>query len=276
MLKRYKPVTSSQRHHVGINKLFLYKGTLYKNLINACQKKSGRNNQGKITVWQQGGGHKKKYRIVDFKRNDKDGIKGTVCRVEYDPNRNAYITLIVYSDGDKRYMIFLKNLHIGDRVEAGKNSSINIGNSLPLMNIPLGMMINCVELVPGKGAQLVRSAGLSAQLLSISKIYATIRLHSGEIRKIWVTCRATIGEICNREYNLQKYGKAGRMRWKNKRPNVRGVAMNPVDHPMGGGEGRTSGGRHPVSPWGKVDGKKTRTLNNCSSKFILKFRKKNK
>jgi large subunit ribosomal protein L2 len=231
----------------------------------------GRNNVGRITTRHQGGGHKQHYRVIDFKR-DKDGIVGRVERIEYDPNRSAHIALVLYRDGERRYIIAPKGLRAGDEVISGREAAIKPGNCMPLRSIPMGSVIHCVELKPGKGAQLARSAGAAVQLVAREGQYATLRLRSGEMRKVQTRCRATIGEVSNSEHNLEKLGKAGAKRWRGIRPTVRGVAMNPVDHPHGGGEGRTSGGRHPVSPWGvPTKGYKTRK-NKTTDKFIVRKR----
>lgn len=272
IVKKYKPITPGLRGLVSLKCPLLYKGKPYSKLVRSKKVSSGRNNLGRITSWNRGGGHKRKYRIIDWKR-DKHGIAAKVERIEYDPNRSPYIALLLYVDGERRYIICPKNLNINDKVLSGKDAPVNIGNSLPIRNIPVGINIHCIEMYPGRGAQLSRSAGSYAQLLAKDEKYATIRLNSGEVRKVLLDCYATIGEVCKSEHNLIKLGKAGRSRWKNKRPRVRGVAMNPVDHPLGGGEGKTSGGRHPCSPWGLVDGKSTRKKNKLN-KFILKSRKK--
>jgi large subunit ribosomal protein L2 len=236
-------------------------------------KSGGRNNTGRITTRHVGGGHKQHYRVVDFRRN-KDGIPATVERIEYDPNRTAYIALVCYADGERRYIIAPKGLSAGDKIESGNAAAIKPGNALPIRNIPLGSVIHCVELKPGKGAQIARSAGASAQLVARDGAYATLRLRSGEMRKVLSDCRATLGEVSNSEHNLRSLGKAGAKRWLGIRPTVRGVAMNPVDHPMGGGEGRTSGGRHPVSPWGTpTKGYKTRK-NKRTDNMIVRRRDK--
>jgi large subunit ribosomal protein L2 len=234
-------------------------------------KTGGRNNAGRITTRHRGGGHKQHYRVIDFKR-DKDGIVGRVERIEYDPNRTAHIALVLYVDGERRYIIAPKGVLAGDEVISGREAAIKPGNSLPLRNIPMGSVVHCVEMKPGKGAQLARSAGAGVQLVAREGQYATLRLRSGEMRKVPSRCRATIGEVSNSEHNLEKLGKAGATRWRGVRPTVRGVAMNPVDHPHGGGEGRTSGGRHPVSPWGvPTKGYKTRK-NKTSDKYIVRKR----
>jgi large subunit ribosomal protein L2 len=242
-------------------------------LIEKKIRKSGRNNQGRITTRHKGGGHKRYYRIIDFKRN-KEGIPAKVERIEYDPNRTGHIALLIYKDGEKRYIISPKGLVIGQEVISAELAPIKIGNYLPIRNIPIGTIINCVELKPGKGAQLARAGGSSVQLVAKDGSYATIRLRSGEMRKILADCRAVIGEVSNHEHNLASLGKAGAKRWLGVRPTVRGVAMNPVDHPHGGGEGSTSGGRHPVSPWGTpAKGYKTRN-NKRTNKWIVRGRKK--
>jgi large subunit ribosomal protein L2 len=234
-------------------------------------KTGGRNNNGRITTRHRGGGHKQHYRVIDFKR-DKDGIKGRVERIEYDPNRSAHIALVLYVDGERRYIIAPKGIHAGAEILSGREAAIKPGNTLPLRNIPVGSIVHCVELTPGKGAQLARSAGAAVQLVAREGQHATLRLRSGEMRKVQSRCRATIGEVSNSEHNLVKLGKAGAKRWRGVRPTVRGVAMNPVDHPHGGGEGRTSGGRHPVSPWGvPTKGYKTRK-NKRTNKFIVRKR----
>tara|TARA_B100001113_G_scaffold114674_1_gene93374 strand:+ start:16617 stop:17453 length:837 start_codon:yes stop_codon:yes gene_type:complete len=266
-----KPTSPGRRFRVKITNKDLYKGQPYEPLLVKLNKSGGRNNQGRITTRHIGGGHKKRYRIIDFKRN-KDNIPAVVERLEYDPNRNANIALLLYADGERRYIVAPKNLKSGDKIMSGEQSSINIGNSLPLINIPVGTQVHCIEMKPGKGAQIARSAGTVAQIVAIDGDYATLRLKSGETRKIFKTCRATIGEVGNAEYNLQKHGKAGAKRWLGVRPTVRGVAMNPIDHPHGGGEGKTSGGRDPVSPWGTpTKGYKTRS-NKRTDKLIVRRR----
>jgi large subunit ribosomal protein L2 len=246
-----------------------------KSLLAPLKKKAGRNNQGKITVRHHGGGHKRKYRIIDFKRN-KDGIVGKVATIEYDPNRTANIALIHYVDGEKRYIIAPKGLKVGDTIMSGPDADIKVGNALPLENIPVGTVIHNIELKPGKGGQLVRAAGTEAQLLGKEDKYVIVRLSSGEMRRILKTCRATIGSVGNEDHELISIGKAGRSRWLGKRPTVRGVVMNPVDHPHGGGEGRAPIGRKsPMSPWGKPTlGYKTRKKKKASSKYIIRSRTK--
>ena len=267
-LIKSKPTSPGRRFRVKIKDESLYKGKPFPGLTQKSKKSGGRNNQGRITTRHIGGGHKRKYRIIDFKR-DKDDINAKVERLEYDPNRNANIALLLYSDGERRYIIAPKNLKAGDFVISGKDSAINVGNSLPLKNIPVGTQVHCIEMKPGKGAQIARSAGTVAQIAAIEGEYATLKLKSGEMRKINSNCRATVGEVGNSEYNLQSYGKAGAKRWLGIGPTVRGVAMNPIDHPHGGGEGKTSGGRDPVSPWGTpTKGYKTRSNKRTSSMII--------
>lgn len=270
-VKKYKPVTPGRRGYVSVRRSDLYKGDPYKSLVVPKVNSNGRNNKGRITVRRRGGGHKQNYRIIDWQRN-KDNIMAKVVRVEYDPNRSSYIALVQYLDGERRYIILPESLNVGDFIQSGNNVPISIGNCLPLSNIPTGSFVHCVEMKPKKGAQLVRSAGCYAQLLSFTDNYAVLRLKSGELRKILSSCRATIGIVGHSLHNVRKIGKAGRNRWLNKRPTVRGVAMNPVDHPLGGGEGKTSGGRHPCSPQGLVDGKKTRKVRKLSSYYIVKKR----
>ena len=270
-LIKSKPTSPGRRFRIKISNPELYKGKPCSSLIQKSKKTGGRNNQGRITTRHIGGGHKKRYRIIDFKR-DKDNIAAKVERLEYDPNRNANIALLLYIDGERRYIIAPKNLKTGDSVISGKDSSITIGNSLPMKNIPVGTQVHCIEMKPGKGAQIARSAGTVAQIAAIEGDYVTVRLRSGEMRKIFSSCKATIGEVGNSEHNLQSFGKAGAKRWLGVRPTVRGVAMNPIDHPHGGGEGKTSGGRHPVSPWGTpTKGYKTRS-NKRTNNMIVRRR----
>ncbi len=272
-LVKSKPTSPGRRFVVKVVNPDLYKGDPFAPLLEKKSKSGGRNNVGRITTRHIGGGHKQHYRVVDFRRN-KDGIPATVERIEYDPNRTAYIALVCYADGERRYIIAPKGLSAGDKIESGNSAAIKVGNTLPIRNIPLGSVIHCVELKPGKGAQVARSAGASAQLVARDGAYATLRLRSGEMRKVLSDCRATLGEVSNSEHNLRSLGKAGATRWRGVRPTVRGVAMNPVDHPMGGGEGRTSGGRHPVSPWGvPTKGYKTRA-NKRTDKMIVRRRDK--
>jgi large subunit ribosomal protein L2 len=266
-----KPTSPGRRFVVKIVNKELHTGEPYAPLVTAKAKTGGRNNAGRITTRHVGGGHKQKYRIVDFRR-DKDGIFAKVERLEYDPNRTANIALVLYADGERRYIIAPAKVAAGDTLVSGHDAPIKTGNCLPLRNIPLGSTVHCVEMKPGKGAQIARSAGGSAQLVAKEGNHATLRLKSGEMRKVLADCRATLGEVSNSEHSLRSLGKAGAKRWRGVRPTVRGVAMNPVDHPMGGGEGRTSGGRHPVSPWGvPTKGYKTRT-NKRTSKMIVRRR----
>jgi large subunit ribosomal protein L2 len=251
----------------------LYKGAPHEPLIEKKSSTGGRNNKGRVTTRHRGGGHKQRYRVVDFKRN-KDGVPGVVERVEYDPNRTARLALIKYADGERRYIIAPRGVKAGAAIQSGVDAPIQAGNALPLRNIPVGTIVHCVELKIGKGAQLARSAGASVQVVAREGDYATLRLRSGEMRKVHADCRATIGEVGNSEHNLQKLGKAGAKRWRGVRPTVRGVVMNPVDHPHGGGEGRTSGGRHPVSPWGvPTKGHKTRK-NKRTDNLIVRDRRR--
>ena len=268
-----KPTSAGRRHVVKVVNPDLHKGAPYAPLLEKKSKSGGRNNNGRITTRHKGGGHKQHYRKIDFKRN-KDGIPATVERLEYDPNRSANIALLKYADGERRYVIAAKGQKAGDQVMSGAGADIKAGNTLPLRNIPLGSVVHCIELKPGKGAQMARSAGASAQLVAREGAHATLRLRSGEMRKVLVDCRATMGEVSNSEHSLRSLGKAGASRWRGVRPTVRGVAMNPVDHPHGGGEGRTSGGRHPVSPWGTpTKGHKTRK-NKRTDKLIVRRRSK--
>jgi large subunit ribosomal protein L2 len=266
-----KPTSAGRRFVVKVVDRELHKGAPHEALVAKKSKSGGRNNNGRITTRHRGGGHKQRYRVIDFKR-DKDGIPGVVERLEYDPNRTARIALIKYADGERRYIIAPKGVKAGQRVMSGDAAEIRPGNCMPLRNIPVGSVIHCIEMKPGKGAQMARSAGASVQLVAREGEYATLRLRSGEMRKVRYECRAVIGEVGNSEHNLQKLGKAGATRWRGVRPTVRGVVMNPVDHPHGGGEGRTSGGRHPVSPWGvPTKGHKTRT-NKRTNKMIVRRR----
>jgi len=268
-----KPTSAGRRFVVKITHDYLYKGEPYAPLLSKKSKTGGRNNNGRITTRHIGGGHKQHYRIIDFKRNDKDGINAIVERIEYDPNRTAHIALLKYLDGERRYIIAPRGISVGDKLVAGFDAPIKVGNNLPLRNIPLGSNVNSIELKPGKGAQLARSAGAYAQLVAREGSFVTLRLRSGEMRKVVAECRATLGEVSNFEHSLRSLGKAGAKRWCGVRPTVRGVAMNPVDHPHGGGEGRTSGGRHPVTPWGfPTKGAKTRS-NKRTNNMIVRRRK---
>lgn len=269
---KLKPTSPGRRFVVKVFNPDLHKGDPYAPLLEKKSKSGGRNNQGRITTRHKGGGHKQHYRVIDFKRN-KDGIPAIVERIEYDPNRTAHIALLKYLDGERRYVIAPKGVQAGDELMSGVEAPIKAGNCLMLRNIPVGTTVHCVELKPGKGAQLARSAGASVQLVAREGRHATIRLRSGEMRKVLAECKATIGEVSNSEHSLRKLGKAGAARWRGVRPTVRGVAMNPVDHPHGGGEGRTSGGRHPVTPWGvPTKGHKTRK-NKRTDGMIVRRRK---
>ena len=273
-LIQMKPTSPGQRHVVRVVTPGLYKGEPYAPLLAKKSQTGGRNNNGHITTRHKGGGHKQHYRLVDFKRN-KDGVPGKVERLEYDPNRSAHIALVLFADGERRYHIAARGLAVGDAVQNGVDAAIKPGNVLPLRNIPVGSTIHCVEMRPGKGAQLARSAGASVQLVSREGDYATIRLRSGETRKVPADCRAAVGEVSNADHNLRKYGKAGAKRWKGIRPTVRGVVMNPVDHPHGGGEGKSGQGNpHPVTPWGQqTKGLKTRN-NKRTQNMIVRSRHK--
>jgi len=271
-LVKLKPTSPGRRFVVRVVNPELHKGDPYAPLLEKKSKSGGRNNNGRITTRHIGGGHKQHYRVIDFKRN-KDGIPGVVERLEYDPNRTANIALVKYLDGERRYIIAPKGISAGDELMSGSAAAIKPGNCLQLRDIPVGSTVHCIELKPGKGAQVARSAGTSAQLVAREGAHATLRLRSGEMRRVLADCRATLGEVCNSEHSLRKLGKAGASRWRGVRPTVRGVAMNPVDHPHGGGEGRTSGGRHPVSPWGvPTKGHKTRS-NKRTDGMILRRRK---
>ncbi|HEO8421676.1 50S ribosomal protein L2 [Niallia sp. FSL W8-0635] len=274
-IKKYKPTSNGRRNMTSSDFSEITTSTPEKSLLAPIHRKGGRNNQGKLTVRHQGGGHKRQYRVIDFKR-DKDGIPGRVATIEYDPNRSANIALINYVDGEKRYILAPKNLEVGLEVMSGPEADIKPGNALPLVNIPVGTVIHNIELKPGKGGQLVRSAGTSAQVLGKEGKYVLVRLNSGEVRLILATCRASIGQVGNEQHELINIGKAGRNRWLGKRPTVRGSVMNPNDHPHGGGEGRAPIGRKsPMSPWGKPTlGFKTRSKKNKSDKFIVRSRKK--
>ena len=273
-IKTYNPYTPSRRNMTGLDFSEITKSTPEKSLVVSMSKTAGRNNQGKITVRHHGGGEKRKYRIIDFKRNDKDGIPATVNAIEYDPNRSANIALLFYADGEKRYILAPYKLAVGDVLMSGAEAEIKVGNCLPLQNIPVGTVIHNIELRPGQGAALVRSAGNFAQLTSREGKYCVIKLPSGEVRQILSTCKATIGSVGNSDHGLESSGKAGRSRWMGRRPRNRGVVMNPVDHPMGGGEGRASGG-HPRSRKGLyAKGLKTRAPKKQSSKYIIERRKK--
>ena len=270
-----KPTSPGRRFVVKVVNPDLHKGAPYAPLLEKKSKTGGRNNAGRITRRHAGGGHKQKYRIVDFRRN-KDNIPAQIERLEYDPNRSANIALLLYADGERRYIIAPGKVSVGDEVVSGEAVAMKVGNCMPLRNIQVGSTVHCVELKPGKGAQIARSAGTSAQLVAREGRHVTLRLRSGEMRKVLADCRAVVGEVSNSEHNLRSLGKAGASRWRGVRPTVRGVAMNPVDHPHGGGEGKTSGGRHPVSPWGTpAKGYKTRT-NKRTNKMIIRRRNANR
>lgn len=273
-IRKYKPTTPSRRGMTNSTFEQITKATPEKSLLVELKKSGGRNNMGKITTRHIGGGHKRKYRIIDFKRN-KDGVEGRVAAVEYDPNRNANIALIHYVDGEKRYILHPQNLEVGAKIASGENVDIQIGNAMPLHNIPEGTVVHNVELSPGKGGQIARAAGTSVQVLGREGKYAILRLQSGEVRKILLTCRATIGAVGNEDFNLINLGKAGKSRWKGIRPTVRGSVMNPVDHPHGGGEGKSPIGKDaPRTPWGKrALGVKTRKTNKKSTQLIIRRRK---
>jgi large subunit ribosomal protein L2 len=274
-IRKYKPTTPGRRGSSVADFVELTRSTPEKSLVTSKPKTGGRNNSGRITTRHIGGGHKQAYRLVDFRRYDKDGVPARVAHIEYDPNRTARIALLHYSDGEKRYIIAPLGLEQGAQVESGEGADIKPGNNLPLRNIPVGTTVHAVEMRPGGGAKLGRSAGVRIQLVAREGRMATLRLPSGEMRMVDVRCRATVGEVGNSEQSNINWGKAGRSRWKGVRPTVRGVAMNPIDHPHGGGEGKTSGGRHPVSPWGKPEGR-TRDKNKASSRLIIRRRKSGK
>lgn len=273
-LRKLKPTTPGQRGASVSDFAEITRSTPEKSLVRPIHSKGGRNNQGRVTVRHQGGGHKRAYRLIDFVRNDKDGVPAKVAHIEYDPNRSANIALLHYADGEKRYIIAPNKLVQGQQIENGPKADIKPGNNLPLRNIPVGTTVHAIELRPGGGAKIARSAGASVQLVAKDGPYAQLRMPSGEIRNVDVRCRATVGEVGNAEHANINYGKAGRKRWLGVRPSVRGVVMNPVDHPHGGGEGKTSGGRHPVTPWGKPEGR-TRKKKQSDS-MIVRRRKSNK
>jgi len=274
-LKQYKPTSPAQRGLVLVDRSALYKGKPVKTLTEGLNKSGGRNNHGRVTAFNRGGGHKRSYRMVDFKRTRYD-VPATVERLEYDPNRTSFIALIKYADGELSYILAPQRLAVGDTVISGKKVDVKPGNAMPLASIPVGTIIHNVELKPGKGGQIARSAGTYVQLVGRDQGYALIRLSSGEQRMVRGECMASIGAVSNPDHSNITLAKAGRNRWLGKRPSVRGVAMNPVDHPHGGGEGRTSGGRHPVTPWGKpTKGKRTRA-NKATDKYILRSRHKKK
>jgi large subunit ribosomal protein L2 len=273
-LQQVRPTSAGRRFVVKVTTPGLHKGKPESSLVTRLKRETGRNSYGRITTRHKGGGHKRLYRIIDFRR-DKDSVPARVERLEYDPNRSAHLALLLYADGERRYVIAPKGLAVGDSVASGRDAAIKTGNALPLRNIPVGTLVHAVELKPGKGAQIARAAGGSAQVVAREGVYATLRLRSGEMRKVHVECRATIGEVGREDHNLRKLGKAGAKRWRGIRPTVRGVAMNPVDHPHGGGEGKTSGGRHPVTPWGvKTKGYKTRSNKRTDGMIVRRRNKK--
>jgi len=274
-IRKFKPITSASRFRSVSTFDEVTRSEPEKSLTEGLTKSAGRNHHGRITSRRRGGGHKRLYRKIDFKRN-KDGIPGRVAEIEYDPNRSARIALIHYADGEKRYILHPRGLSVGDEVLSGAGVEPNLGNCIPLSETPLGTIVHAVELVPGKGAQMARSAGASVQVVAKEGRRVTLRLPSTEMRMVPWDCRATIGQVGNVDHELIRSGKAGRTRWKGRRPKVRGVAMNPVDHPLGGGEGRSSGGRPPVSPWGKPEGRKTRKRHKKSNRFIVRGRKRGK
>ena len=274
-LVKTKPTSPGRRSMVKVVNPDLHKGAPHAPLLEKQHQKSGRNNNGHVTTRHKGGGHKHHYRIVDFKRNDKDGIPAKIERLEYDPNRSANIALLLFADGERRYIIAPKGAVVGQQIMSGAEAPIKVGNNLPIRNIPVGSTIHCVEILPGKGAQVARSAGGSAVLMAREGIYAQVRLRSGEVRRVHIECRATIGEVGNEEHSLRVIGKAGATRWRGIRPTVRGVAMNPVDHPHGGGEGRTGEAQAPVSPWGtSAKGKRTRRNKRTDSMIVQRRHKR--
>ena len=273
-LKKFKPRSPGQRQLVQIERKDLYKGKPEKTLTEGLTKTGGRNNHGRMTARHIGGGHKRRYRLIDWKR-DKWDVEGTVERIEYDPNRTAFIALITYKDGEKRYIVAPQRLNVGDKIIAGEKTDVKPGNAMKLKKMPVGTIIHNIEMKPGKGAQMVRSAGTFAQLVGRDQGYAQVKLTSGELRMVRDECMATVGAVSNPDHMNTNDGKAGRTRWKGKRPHVRGVVMNPVDHPLGGGEGKSAGGRHPCTPWGKPTmGYKTRKKDKDSDKYIIRKRKK--
>lgn len=272
-IEKCKPTSPGRRFVIKVVNPELHRGEPWGPLVEAKTRKGGRNSNGRITTRHKGGGHKQRYRVIDFRRN-KDGVRGEIERLEYDPNRTAYIALVKYMDGERRYILAPKGLKAGDLIQSGQNVPVKPGNALPLRNIPQGSTVHNVEMRPGKGGQIARSAGTSVQVLAKDGAYVTLRLRSGEMRRVHGECRATLGEVSNSEHSLRSLGKAGASRWRGKRPSVRGVAMNPIDHPHGGGEGRSSGGRHPVTPWGiSTKGHKTRR-NKRTRKMIVRDRRK--
>jgi large subunit ribosomal protein L2 len=274
-IRKFKPITPASRYASVSAFDEVTRSEPEKSLVEGLTKTAGRNHHGRITSRRRGGGHKRRYRKIDFKRR-KDGVPARVAEVEYDPNRSARIALLQYADGDKRYILHPRGLEVGQTIVSGSGIEPNLGNCLPLEEVPLGTVVHAIELVPGKGAQMARSAGSSAQVVAKEAGMVTLRLPSTEMRMVRGDCRATVGMVGNVDHELIRWGKAGRMRWKGRRPKVRGVAMNPIDHPLGGGEGRTSGGRPPVSPWGKPEGRKTRKRRKQSNKYIVRGRRRGK
>ncbi len=274
-LKKFKPVTPGSRFRSTTAKDAVTRKGPEKSLTEPLTRSGGRNHHGRITMRRRGGGNKRRYRKIDFKR-DKFGVRGKIAAVEYDPNRSAFISLIHYEDGEKRYILYVRGTGVGDPVSSGPDADVRPGNALPLDRIPLGTMVHNVEMKPGKGGQLARSAGAGVQVVAKEGNYVTLRLPSTEVRRIHKRCLATVGQVGNADHNLQSLGKAGATRWRGRRPKVRGVAMNPVDHPLGGGEGKASGGRPPVTPWGKPEGAKTRKRKKASNQFIVRGRKRGK
>ncbi len=274
-IKKFRPMTKGTRFRTTLDNEVLTRSVPEKSLTESLKGSGGRNHHGHITSRRRGGGHKQKYRIIDFKR-DKHGIPGVVSEIEYDPNRSANIALVTYADGEKRYILHPKDLRVGDQIMSGPQADVRTGCAIPLELVPLGTAVHNVEFKPGKGGQMARSAGSSIQVMAKEGEFVTLRLPSTEMRRVRKECLATIGEVGNADHELTSLGKAGANRWRGKRPKVRGVAMNPVDHPLGGGEGRTSGGRPPVSPWGKAEGKKTRNKKQESQKLIVRGRKRGK
>lgn len=274
-LKKFKPVTPGSRFRSTTAKDAVTRKGPEKSLTEPLTRSGGRNHHGRITMRRRGGGNKRRYRRVDFKRN-KFGVRGKIAAVEYDPNRSAFISLIHYEDGEKRYILYVRGTGVGDTVSSGPDADVRPGNALPLERIPLGTTVHNVEMKPGKGGQLARSAGAGVQVVAKEGDYVTLRLPSTEVRRIHKRCLATVGQVGNADHNLQSLGKAGATRWRGRRPKVRGVAMNPVDHPLGGGEGKASGGRPPVTPWGKPEGAKTRKRKKQSNQFIVRGRKRGK
>ncbi len=275
-IKKFRPITAGQRFRSVSAFEEVTETEPERSLTEGLSRKAGRNHNGHITMRRRGGGHKRRYRRIDFARRDKDGVPARVATIEYDPNRSARICLLHYADGEKRYVLHPRNLQVGDTVVSGTGAEVRVGNNLPLSEVPLGTTVHAVELVPGKGAQMARSAGAGVQVVAREGGMVTLKLPSTEVRLVRGECRATVGQVGNVDHELQQSGKAGRSRWLGRRPKVRGVAMNPIDHPLGGGEGRTSGGRPPVTPWGKPEGTKTRDKKKKSSQFIVRGRRRGK